>query len=265
MFISYPHFGFATRHNINIHYNSLFFVMQPMDVRQDYGFDSCILCLPSCNFSQILQLNLQSYKMTYFTGIGWWSKVLGSIWVPIPIDYGVWNYLLSTQDDICVWLIQLYTVSLSLLIILVPCWKNFWKQAYLVSGLSGGFVPFFLSAFMLLAWICFNLSTKFFGYQSLRCQFNPHYTVIELNLFSRAIVKIFRCNPLGVLVSSRCFFQVNSMLCGPFDTLPNALRILRRISCCVLDPENEHGRLYTTSLWLAILLFPPYDKISRGL
>ncbi|KAL8550695.1 hypothetical protein ACS0TY_009194 [Phlomoides rotata] len=40
--------------------------------------------------------------------------------------------------------------------------------AYLISGLSGGFVTFLLSAFMLLAWIFYYLSTKYFGHQSLR-------------------------------------------------------------------------------------------------
>ncbi|KAJ4959938.1 hypothetical protein NE237_019848 [Protea cynaroides] len=40
--------------------------------------------------------------------------------------------------------------------------------AYLVAGLSGGFLSFFSSVFMVLAWISFCLSTKFFGRQSLK-------------------------------------------------------------------------------------------------
>ncbi|KAL3644438.1 hypothetical protein CASFOL_009618 [Castilleja foliolosa] len=40
--------------------------------------------------------------------------------------------------------------------------------AYLLFGLSGGFVTFIVSAFMLPAWISFRLSTKFFGHQSFR-------------------------------------------------------------------------------------------------
>ncbi|XVF43729.1 hypothetical protein PTKIN_Ptkin02bG0063800 [Pterospermum kingtungense] len=40
--------------------------------------------------------------------------------------------------------------------------------AYLVAGLSGGFLTFFTSASMLLAWICFYLSIKFSGHQSAR-------------------------------------------------------------------------------------------------
>ncbi|XP_043725141.1 endoplasmic reticulum metallopeptidase 1 isoform X2 [Telopea speciosissima] len=40
--------------------------------------------------------------------------------------------------------------------------------AYLVAGLSGGFLSFFLSVLMLIAWIFFCLSTKFFGPQSLK-------------------------------------------------------------------------------------------------
>ncbi|KAK7359388.1 hypothetical protein VNO77_01346 [Canavalia gladiata] len=40
--------------------------------------------------------------------------------------------------------------------------------AYLVAGLSGGFVTFFACASMLPAWVSFCLSVKFFGRQSLR-------------------------------------------------------------------------------------------------
>ncbi|XVF85249.1 hypothetical protein PTKIN_Ptkin17bG0102700 [Pterospermum kingtungense] len=39
---------------------------------------------------------------------------------------------------------------------------------YLVAGLSGGFLTFFTSASMLLAWISFHLSIKFYGHQSVR-------------------------------------------------------------------------------------------------
>ncbi|KAL8476115.1 hypothetical protein ACS0TY_028688 [Phlomoides rotata] len=72
-------------------------------------------------------------------------------------------------------------------------------QAYLISRLSRGFVTFLLSAFMLLAWIFYYPSTKYFGHQSLRC-----------------------------------FCQANSMLRGHFDTLPNILSILWRIYYCIL-------------------------------
>ncbi|XVF02740.1 hypothetical protein REPUB_Repub04eG0200100 [Reevesia pubescens] len=40
--------------------------------------------------------------------------------------------------------------------------------AYLVAGLSGGFLTFFISASMLLAWISCRLSIKFCGHQSVR-------------------------------------------------------------------------------------------------
>ncbi|XWS34580.1 hypothetical protein CRYUN_Cryun21dG0050400 [Craigia yunnanensis] len=40
--------------------------------------------------------------------------------------------------------------------------------AYPVAGLSGGFLTFFTSASMLLAWISFHLSIKFCGHQSVR-------------------------------------------------------------------------------------------------
>lgn len=36
----------------------------------------------------------------------------------------------------------------------------FCKQAYLVAGLSGGFLTHVMSTFMLLAWISFHLSRK---------------------------------------------------------------------------------------------------------
>ncbi|XVE85307.1 hypothetical protein DITRI_Ditri17bG0081100 [Diplodiscus trichospermus] len=40
--------------------------------------------------------------------------------------------------------------------------------AYLIAGLSGGFLTFFISISMLLAWISFYLSFKFCGHQSVR-------------------------------------------------------------------------------------------------
>ncbi|XP_015572239.3 endoplasmic reticulum metallopeptidase 1 [Ricinus communis] len=40
--------------------------------------------------------------------------------------------------------------------------------AYLAAGLSGGFLTFLVSAFMLPAWICFNLYIKSYGHQPLR-------------------------------------------------------------------------------------------------
>ncbi|XP_077250312.1 Zn-dependent exopeptidases superfamily protein [Tasmannia lanceolata] len=40
--------------------------------------------------------------------------------------------------------------------------------AYLLSGLSGGFMTFFLSAFMIPAWISFCLLSKYFGHRSLK-------------------------------------------------------------------------------------------------
>lgn len=42
------------------------------------------------------------------------------------------------------------------------------EQAYLVAGLSGGFLTFFLSVFMVPAWISFCLLTKCFGHRSLK-------------------------------------------------------------------------------------------------
>ncbi|CAI0381207.1 unnamed protein product [Linum tenue] len=41
-------------------------------------------------------------------------------------------------------------------------------QAYTAAGLSGGFLAFLISASMLLAWIFFCLSVKFYGHQTLR-------------------------------------------------------------------------------------------------
>uniref|UniRef100_A0A1S4DNR7 Uncharacterized protein n=1 Tax=Nicotiana tabacum TaxID=4097 RepID=A0A1S4DNR7_TOBAC len=42
------------------------------------------------------------------------------------------------------------------------------KQAYLVAGLSGGFLTFLMSVFMLLAWVSYRLSIKSFGLRSFR-------------------------------------------------------------------------------------------------
>ncbi|KAK1394765.1 hypothetical protein POM88_013821 [Heracleum sosnowskyi] len=55
----------------------------------------------------------------------------------------------------------------------VRLWGAFGQYAlmtlgYLVAGLGGGFLYFFFSAFMLLAWFSFSLSIKSFGRHSLR-------------------------------------------------------------------------------------------------
>ncbi|KAL7110076.1 hypothetical protein ACP275_05G002500 [Erythranthe tilingii] len=74
-------------------------------------------------------------------------------------------------------------------------------MAYLVSGLSGGFVTFLLSAFMLPAWICFYLSTKFFGHQSLRstaCYVIPLVPCLTYSVYFGGFLAVFLIEKMGM-------------------------------------------------------------------
>ncbi|CAN1152416.1 Endoplasmic reticulum metallopeptidase 1 [Linum perenne] len=55
--------------------------------------------------------------------------------------------------------------------------------AYLAAGLGGGFLTFYISASMLLAWIFFCLSAKFYGYQTLRPTVSYIVTLIPCIMF----------------------------------------------------------------------------------
>ncbi|GER56068.1 Zn-dependent exopeptidases superfamily protein [Striga asiatica] len=75
------------------------------------------------------------------------------------------------------------------------------REAYLLSGLSGGFVTFLVSAFMLPAWILFRLSTKFFGHQSLRstaCYVIPLIPCLMYSLYFGGFVAAFLIEKMGM-------------------------------------------------------------------
>ncbi|KAK6116593.1 hypothetical protein DH2020_049699 [Rehmannia glutinosa] len=73
--------------------------------------------------------------------------------------------------------------------------------AYLVSGLSGGFVPFLLSVCMLPAWITFRLSTNFFGHQSLRstaCYVVPLIPCLMYSVYFGGFLAAFLIEKMGM-------------------------------------------------------------------
>ncbi|GFP88377.1 endoplasmic reticulum metallopeptidase 1 [Phtheirospermum japonicum] len=73
--------------------------------------------------------------------------------------------------------------------------------AYLLFGLSGGFVTFLVSAFMLPAWISFRLSTKFFGHQSLRstaCYVVPLIPCLTYSIYFGGFLAAFLIEKMGM-------------------------------------------------------------------
>ncbi|KAL6983889.1 hypothetical protein U1Q18_017261 [Sarracenia purpurea var. burkii] len=76
--------------------------------------------------------------------------------------------------------------------------------AYLVAGLSGGFLTFSLSVFMLPAWICFSLSLKYFSLQSLRsiaCYVILLIPVLTYSVYFGGFVVQFLIEKMGMIGS----------------------------------------------------------------
>ncbi|KAL6505422.1 hypothetical protein OROHE_022801 [Orobanche hederae] len=74
-------------------------------------------------------------------------------------------------------------------------------MAYLLSGLSGGFVTFLVSALMLPAWISFRLSIKFFGHHSLRstaCYVVPLIPCLMYSVYFGGFVAAFLIEKMGM-------------------------------------------------------------------
>ncbi|KAK1403197.1 Endoplasmic reticulum metallopeptidase 1 [Heracleum sosnowskyi] len=75
---------------------------------------------------------------------------------------------------------------------------------YLVAGLGGGFLYFFFSAFMLLAWFCFSLSIKSFGRHSLRsaaCYIIPLLPCILYVVYFGGVLIQFLIEKMGMMGS----------------------------------------------------------------
>ncbi|PIN05600.1 Aminopeptidases of the M20 family [Handroanthus impetiginosus] len=73
--------------------------------------------------------------------------------------------------------------------------------AYLASGLSGGFVTFLVSAFMLPAWKSFHLSTKIFGNPSLRstaCYVIPLVPCLMYTIYFGGFLVVFLIEKMGM-------------------------------------------------------------------
>ncbi|KAI7996826.1 Endoplasmic reticulum metallopeptidase 1 [Camellia lanceoleosa] len=76
--------------------------------------------------------------------------------------------------------------------------------AYLVAGLSGGFLTFSSSVFMLPAWICFCLSLKSFGRQSLRsiaCYVVPLIPCLAYSVYFGGFIAQFLIEKMGMMGS----------------------------------------------------------------
>lgn len=76
--------------------------------------------------------------------------------------------------------------------------------AYLVSGLSGGFLTFALSASVLLAWISFYISAKVFGCQSIRssvCYVVPLIPCLTYSVYFGGFLVQFLIERMGMMGS----------------------------------------------------------------
>ncbi|KAA8533304.1 hypothetical protein F0562_033163 [Nyssa sinensis] len=76
--------------------------------------------------------------------------------------------------------------------------------AYLVAGLSGGFLTFSMTVFMLPAWISFCLSIKSFGYQSLRstaCYVIPLIPCLTYSVYFGGFLAQFLIEKMGMMGS----------------------------------------------------------------
>ncbi|KAI5679363.1 hypothetical protein M9H77_10313 [Catharanthus roseus] len=78
---------------------------------------------------------------------------------------------------------------------------SFITLAYLVSGLSGGFMTFLLTLFMLPAWISFRVSSKAFGCTSLRstaCYVIPLIPCIMYSVYFGGFLAVFLIEKMGM-------------------------------------------------------------------
>lgn len=77
--------------------------------------------------------------------------------------------------------------------------------AYLVSGLTGGFITFLVSVFMLPAWISYRLSVKTFGNQSLRSTASyvvPLVPCVMYSVYFGGFLAIFIIEKMGMTGSN---------------------------------------------------------------
>ncbi|XAR64405.1 hypothetical protein NMG60_11024726 [Bertholletia excelsa] len=77
-------------------------------------------------------------------------------------------------------------------------------MGYLVAGLSGGFMTFSLTVSMLLAWICYRLSLKVFGIQSLRstaCYILPLIPSLAYSAYFGGLLAQFLIEKMGMMGS----------------------------------------------------------------
>ncbi|KAE8023656.1 hypothetical protein FH972_009328 [Carpinus fangiana] len=116
----------------------------------------------------ILRLLFSRYAMSWFAHpyLAFMMFIPGSL-VGLLIPRIVWSYFPLSQD------VSVPKTSREVLSDEARFWGAFGfyailTLAYLLAGLNGGFLTFFISASMLAAWASFCLSVKSYGYQSLR-------------------------------------------------------------------------------------------------
>lgn len=76
--------------------------------------------------------------------------------------------------------------------------------AYLLAGLSGGFMTFAITVFMLPAWVCFCISLKVFGCQSLRsvaCYVIPSMPSLLYSVYFGGFLALFLLEKTGMMGS----------------------------------------------------------------
>ncbi|KAK1271720.1 hypothetical protein QJS04_geneDACA012639 [Acorus gramineus] len=116
----------------------------------------------------VLRLSFSSYAMNWFAHpyLAFFMFVPGSL-VGLLIPRTLWGFFTISKDILSL------KISNEVLSDEARFWGAFGLYAiislvYLLAGLGGGFLTFFLSLSMIPAWISFSLTRKYFGHQSLK-------------------------------------------------------------------------------------------------
>ncbi|XP_048318520.1 uncharacterized protein LOC107428382 isoform X4 [Ziziphus jujuba] len=149
-------------------------------------------------------------------------------------------------------------------------------SAYLVAGLSGGFLTFMLSAYMLLAWILFCLSVKSCGHQLLRTA--VFYVIAQIpslaySVYFGGFLVQFLIEKMGMMGTIPPPYDSNRIVDSSYDISvldSNSLSFLFKYAPQVakelhLSPDFsfETARLSRHETWMG--LFPVSLLFARGL
>ncbi|KAK3040851.1 hypothetical protein RJ639_029195 [Escallonia herrerae] len=152
----------------------------------------------------ILRLLLSGHSMNWFANpyLSYMMFVPCSV-AGLFIPRMLWRCFPLCQD------VSLCELSKEVLVDEARFWGAFglyslWTLAYLVAGLSGGFLTFSLSAFMLPAWCSLWLSTKSFGSKSLRstaCYVIPLIPCLTYSVYFSGFLAQFLIEKMGMIGS----------------------------------------------------------------